>query len=148
MRAKYILSIFLVLAMLISGCKEEPKTTTKGPEPATVGSKGSAEVSAKSPGEVSAKASNEQGEEEKEYFAVFMEGKKVGHAIQTRSEADGKVRTSEDVSITINRMGVPVTVRMSETSIETPEGKPLGFETSQWMGTMEMKMTGRVDPNG
>lgn len=148
MRAKHILSIFLVLVMLVSGCKEEPESTTNRLEPVTVGSKEAVEVSVESADEGSAKAGDEQGGEAKEYFAVFMEGKKVGHAIQSRSEADGKVRTSEDVSITINRMGVPVTIRMSETSIETPEGKPLGFETRQWMGTMEMKTTGRVDPNG
>ncbi len=86
--------------------------------------------------------------DETEYFAVFMEGKKVGYAIQSRSELGGKVSTSEEVSITINRMGIPVTVRMTETSIETFDGKPVGFEVKQLMGTMEMKTTGRVDPNG
>ena len=80
-----------------------------------------------------------------EYLAVFMEGKKVGHAIQSRVEADGKVTTSEKVSITISRAAVPVTIDMTETSIETTEGKPLGFEVIQNLGIMTMKVAGTVD---
>lgn len=147
MRVKCILGICLALIIAVTGCREEPKTTTKEPTGVMKGAdKGKAEF--KAPAEVSVKAPAEQGEEEKEYFAVFMEGKKVGYAIQSRSELGGKVTTSEDVSITINRMGVAVTVRMTETSIETPDGKPLGFETRQLMGAVEMTTTGRVDPNG
>ncbi len=155
MRVKCILGICLALIIAVTGCREEPKTTTKEPTGVMKGAdkvkadfKAPAEVSVKAPGKVSVKATAEQGEEEKEYFAVFMEGKKVGYAIQSRSELGGKVTTSEDVSITINRMGVAVTVQMTETSIETPEGKPLGFETRQLMGAVEMTTTGRVDPNG
>jgi hypothetical protein len=86
--------------------------------------------------------------EEIEYFAVFMEGKKVGYAIQSRIEADGKATTSEDVSITISRVGVPITVKMTETSIETTDAKPIGFETIQDMGVMAMKIVGTVDKQG
>ena len=86
--------------------------------------------------------------EEIEYFAVFMEGKKVGHAIQSRVEADGKVTTSEKVSITISRAAVPVTIDMTETCIETTDGKPLGFEVIQNLGIMTMKMAGTVDEKG
>ena len=44
---------------------------------------------------------------ETEYLAVFMEGKKIGHAIHTRTEAGGEVTTSDDVTITISRLGIP-----------------------------------------
>jgi hypothetical protein len=87
-------------------------------------------------------------QEEKEYFAVFMEGKKVGYAIQSRSVADGKVTTSEDVSIKISRVGIPITIKMIETSIETTDGKPIGFETVQDLGMMTMKVAGTVDEQG
>jgi hypothetical protein len=86
--------------------------------------------------------------EETEYFAVFMEGKKVGYAIQSRIEAGGKVTTSEDVSITISRVGVPITIKMTETSIETTDAKPIGFETVQDLGMMTMKVAGTVDKQG
>ncbi len=88
------------------------------------------------------------GSEETEYFAVFMDGKKVGHAIHNRIEADGKVTSSEKVSMTISRIGVPVTINMTETSIETAGGKPLGFEVIQELGVMIMNIAGTVDPNG
>ncbi|MGB2865289.1 MAG: transglutaminase-like domain-containing protein [Sedimentisphaerales bacterium] len=86
--------------------------------------------------------------DETEYFAVFMEGKKVGHAIQSRVASENKVTTSEDVSITISRGGISMTVEMKETSIETTSGEPLGFETTQKLGAMVMKMTGQVDKQG
>ena len=87
-------------------------------------------------------------EEEIEYSAVFMQGKKVGHAIHTRKVQDEKVTTSEQVSITISRVGVPVTVEMSETTAETIDGKPLSFESVQLLGFMTMKVTGTVNERG
>ena len=86
--------------------------------------------------------------DETEYFAVFMEEKKVGHAIQSRVVSENKVTTSEDVSITISRGGISMTVEMKETSIETTSGEPLGFESTQKLGAMVMKMTGQVDKQG
>lgn len=147
MRAKFILGICLALIIMVTGCKDEPETATREPTGITKGAD-PAKADSKAPATVSVDTTAEPGNGDKEYLAVFMEGKKVGYAIQSRSEVGGKVTTSEEVSITINRMGVAVTVRMTETSIETSEGKPLGFETMQLMGTMEMTTTGRVDPNG
>jgi len=85
---------------------------------------------------------------ETDYLAVFMEGKKVGFAIQSRVVAERKVTTTEKVSITMSRAGVPVTIDATETSIETTEGEPLGFEVSQELGAMTMKVTGTVDKQG
>jgi hypothetical protein len=81
---------------------------------------------------------------ETDYLAVFMEGKKVGHAVHTRTEAAGQVVTKEEVTITISRIGFPVTIEMTETSIETTAGKPLGFESVQGLGAMTMKVAGTV----
>ncbi|MHC4204855.1 MAG: transglutaminase-like domain-containing protein [Planctomycetota bacterium] len=86
--------------------------------------------------------------DDKEYFAIYMEGKKIGHAIQSRVVSDEKVTTSEQVNLTINRGGMAVTIDMKETSIETTRGEPLGFEVTQKLGAMAMKVTGRVDKQG
>lgn len=86
--------------------------------------------------------------DETEYFAVFMEGKKVGHAVQTRTVADGKVTTSEKASITVSRASVSITIETTEISIETTAGVPLGFEAVQNLGIMAMKVVGTVDSNG
>lgn len=87
-------------------------------------------------------------EKETEYLAVFMEGKKVGYAIHTRVEEGAKVTTSEEVSITISRLGFPITVKMTETSVETTAGKPLGFQSIQDLGAMVMKVEGTIGSDG
>jgi hypothetical protein len=88
-------------------------------------------------------------QEEKEYYALFMEGKKVGHAIRTRAVLADKVTTIDDVNMTISRLGAAVTITMTETSVETPDGKPLRFTSLQQLGTMTMmKVAGTIDPNG
>ncbi len=83
-----------------------------------------------------------------EYFAVFMEGKKIGYAIQSRVAADGKVTTSEEVNIQVSRDGVPVSISTTATSIETADGKPLGFEAVQNLGLMVMNISGAVNKQG
>jgi hypothetical protein len=85
---------------------------------------------------------------ETEYFAVFMEGKKVGHTIQSREVAGAKVTTTEKVNITISRANVPVTIDMTETSIETTDGRPLGFEATQELSVVTMKVAGTVNSKG
>jgi len=86
--------------------------------------------------------------DETEYLAIFMEGKKVGHAVESRVVSGEKVTSSEQVSMTISRGGISVTIEMTETSIETTSGEPLGFETTQKLGAMVMKMAGQVDKQG
>jgi hypothetical protein len=93
-------------------------------------------------------ASSKADSDETEYLAVFMEGKKVGHAIETRTVSNDKVTSSEQVSITISRGGISVTIEMTETSIETTSGEPLGFEVTQKLGAMTMKMAGQIDKQG
>jgi len=87
-------------------------------------------------------------EKETEYLAVFMEGKKVGHAIHTRTVDDNKVTTTDEASITVTRFSFPITVKMTETSVETTEGKPLWFESIQDLGAMIMKVSGTVAEDG
>ena len=87
-------------------------------------------------------------EEETEYFALFMQGKKVGHAVHTRRVEGNKVTTSEDVSITLSRVGMPVTVEMTETSVETTAGRPLSFESVQLQCFVTLKVTGTIDDRG
>jgi len=86
--------------------------------------------------------------EEPEYFALFLEGKKVGHAIQSRVVTDGKVTTSIELEITLSRTGIPVSVQTKAITIETIEGKPLGFELEQALGLMSTTTIGTIDEKG
>ena len=80
----------------------------------------------------------EQSEsDETEYFALFMDNQKIGHAIQDRIVEGDKVTTSVKLSITISRTGIPVSISMSSVTIETTDGKPLGFEIEQDLGLLQ-----------
>ncbi len=87
-------------------------------------------------------------EKETDYLAVFMEGKKVGYSVHTRSVKNGRVTTRDKVSITISRIGIPVTIEMTTTSVETTDGKPLRFESNQLLGVATMKTVGVVKADG
>ncbi|MBW8038477.1 MAG: transglutaminase domain-containing protein [Planctomycetes bacterium] len=155
MRVWYLIGVCLVLTLAATGCKKEPEPVPE--ESAAVKSILKSVVTTKktvTEEPVRDKASAEQpvlseaASDEKEYFALFMEGKKVGYAIQSRVVADGNVTTTEKVSMTISRANVPLTINMTETSIETTEGKPLGFKAVQDMSIMTMKVAGTVDEQG
>ncbi|MHC4260067.1 MAG: transglutaminase-like domain-containing protein [Planctomycetota bacterium] len=85
---------------------------------------------------------------EEDYFAVFMEGKKVGYAMHTRKATAEQVVTTDKVNMTITRARVPVTMTATETSIETTDGKPLGFEAEQDYSMMTMQVVGAVNEPG
>ena len=82
---------------------------------------------------------------ETEYFAVFMGGKKIGHSIQSRVTAGGKVTTTQEMSMQVSRGDTPVKVNTKETNIETTDGKPLGFKGVQDLGTRVASVSGVVD---
>lgn len=88
------------------------------------------------------------GAGETEYFAVFMEGRKVGYAVHSRVVAQGKVTTTEKVSIEVSRANIPLTIDMTETSLETTDGKPLAFEVIQQLSAMVIKFSGTVSEHG
>lgn len=165
MKVRYLLCIYLVLILAATGCKKEPESAgaTSLKQPVVVVAESVPEKASTdepipekptSEEPVREKVSAEQAEPEEassgeiEYFAVFMEGKKVGHAIQTRVVTDVNVTTSEEVSITISRADIPITINMTETCIETTDGKPLGFKVVQDMSIMTMNVAGTVDEHG
>ncbi|MDD5326887.1 MAG: transglutaminase-like domain-containing protein [Phycisphaerae bacterium] len=88
------------------------------------------------------------GSEETEYYAVFVDGKKVGHAERSRVVADGKVTTTEKVSMEMSRADIVMVVNTTETCIETTDGKPIGFEAVQDTSLMTMNVSGALDEKG
>ena len=85
---------------------------------------------------------------ETEYFAIFMEGKKVGYAIQNRAVADNKVTTTEEISITVSRLNIPVSIKVVETCVETIEGQPISFKVVQEFSGIAMEIEGKVNKQG
>ncbi|MFA5422881.1 MAG: transglutaminase-like domain-containing protein [Phycisphaerae bacterium] len=85
---------------------------------------------------------------EEQYYAVFIDGQRAGYAVHNRGVNGNEVRTSDRVMMTINRMGVPITIATNETCIETAKGEPIGFEAMQDMSMWRTTMTGRVAADG
>ncbi len=149
MRVWYLVGVCLVLILVATGCKKEPEPVPEKPAPEKpVIEKPTPEKPALEEPTAKKPALKEAAVEVFQHFAVFIEGKKVGYAIQSRVVADGNVTTSEKVSITMSRDNIPVTIETTETSIETTDGRPLGFEVVQDLGVMMMKVTGTVNEQG
>jgi hypothetical protein len=83
-----------------------------------------------------------------DYLTVLVGGKKMGHVKNTR-ETDGKVvTTTQETVLSVNRMGMMITVKVVETAVETPEGKPQAFKSVQDMGIMSQTIEGKIDADG
>ena len=83
-----------------------------------------------------------------EYYAVFLDGSKVGHSIQSRIVTGDRVTTTEAVNMTINRLGKPVLMKTKETCVETLNGEPISFISEQDLGIVTMKTDGTVNKDG
>ena len=81
---------------------------------------------------------------ETDYLAILLQEKKIGYAKHTREVQDGKVITTDSVSMTLGRGGQAVTITSDESHIETTDGKPLGFEMTMTTSGIEQKTVGTV----
>ena len=109
MRAKcFLIACFILSALTVLSCAEKsdqpPEESARRTE--SLQSQTSEE---KKPDKAEAEV-EDTASTEVDYFAVFMEGKKVGYAVQSRIESDGKVTNSEKARLTISRTGIPITV--------------------------------------
>ena len=83
-----------------------------------------------------------------EYYAVFVDGTKVGNAIHSRVVTGEQVTTTETADMTLNRMGKTVPMKTKEICIETVKGEPISFTSEQNMGIVMMKTEGNVGKDG
>ncbi len=93
---------------------------------------------------VHAAAPATQPASEKDYSAVFLEGKKIGHAVHGRTESAGRVTTQENMELTIKSGPLTLKIREEESSVETADGKPLSFRSVQDMGMAKTIVEGNV----
>ena len=118
MKVKCLFGICLVLvAVNAMGCrKKSPSPQEESKHKVELSEQATAKQAAQKPMAVkpeqqsqesaSVKAGSEQSQpEETEYFALFMDGKKVGYAIHRRLVSEGEVTSSEELSLTMSRAG-------------------------------------------
>jgi hypothetical protein len=82
------------------------------------------------------------------YYAIMAEGKKIGHAVETRQVENGIVTTVAEQTMTMHRFGTAVKIYSFEKHVETVEGKPLAFETVSDMSGMSSKVSGKITSDG
>ncbi|MHC4187031.1 MAG: transglutaminase-like domain-containing protein [Planctomycetota bacterium] len=87
-------------------------------------------------------------EKEEEYFAIFMEGAKVGHAINTREVVEEEVFTEHLIYMTVSRFNVPISIRSTETYVETKDGKPLRMMSEMHLSGMPMIVQAFIRDDG
>jgi len=83
-------------------------------------------------------------ETEAQYYAALVDGKKVGHAVMSRTATKQEVTHQVESLLEIRRAGQVAKMRQRETTVETPDGKPLRFSSDQDLGIMSMKVEGTV----
>jgi hypothetical protein len=82
------------------------------------------------------------------YYAIFLNNQKCGYCVQSRDVKQDIVKTSENVNLTINRFGIPITVETLDKTTETIKGEPLSFKSVQNMSMMSTRISGTIEPNG
>ena len=90
-------------------------------------------------------------ETEVEYLAAFLNNQKIGHSVRTRTATPDKVTTTDQMGMSISRLGIVISIKATETTIETPDGKPLAFESViENLGLMNSKTikTGKITDQG
>ncbi|MGA9341085.1 MAG: transglutaminase-like domain-containing protein [Rhodanobacteraceae bacterium] len=82
------------------------------------------------------------------WYTVLLDGRKIGSYETTRDieqGADGqRIVTSQTLDLALQRAGVQLTLGSEETSIESPDGKPLSFLSVSRLSGSETRIEGRV----
>jgi hypothetical protein len=85
---------------------------------------------------------------EQQWMTVLLDGRKVGHSVSERQTIDGRVHSNQRLELTLERSGTRLTLVSDETSIETPEGEPLGFRGEVLLGGDRRRYSGEIDGDG
>lgn len=93
-------------------------------------------------------SAEEKKQEEPRYMAIFLDGKKVGHSIHSRTVVGDRVISTEEMTFTVYRGPQVIRMYTKEIHLETVDGKPLGFEMIQDTGGGVLKRSGVVGPEG
>jgi len=159
MKDKFLIGIcFLLVVINVVGCRKKSDSSQQQSEQQTKVSnhtggqqvaldKSAAEKQLAQESVSTVDVSEAQGDEN-EYFAVFMEGKKAGYAISKRVVSGSEVTTSDEMKITVSRVGISLSIAVTTKMVETSDGKPLSFECIQDMGLMKVETSGSIQPDG
>ncbi|HET9483960.1 MAG TPA: hypothetical protein VFO79_08385, partial [Xanthomonadales bacterium] len=79
------------------------------------------------------------------WMKVVLDGRKIGRLHSTRVVDGDRVVTTEDMAITLDRGGVSLEITSTEQSIETRDGRPLGFRATTAFSGIATEIDGKVE---
>lgn len=79
-----------------------------------------------------------------QWFSVLLDGRKIGSYTSTRLVKGDRVTTEQSLNISFDRAGTEIALGSSETSIETLDGKPIGFSSTTQLSGTETRIEGQV----
>lgn len=82
------------------------------------------------------------------WMKVLLDGRKVGQAESSRSVEGDRVTSTERMTLVVDRAGISLPVRSEETSIETRDGRPLGFVSRTSLSGLESTIEGTLGDDG
>jgi len=81
---------------------------------------------------------------EDQWFTVLLDGRKIGSFETTRELKDGRVVTAQTLDLSIDRAGTAIALTSKETTEETPEGKPVAFQSVSQLSGSETLIEGTL----
>lgn len=79
-----------------------------------------------------------------QWFSVLLDGRKIGSFHLQREARGEQVRTTQTLDITLERAGIRIGLRSSESASETRTGMPLAFESRSQLSGVEQRIQGRI----
>jgi transglutaminase superfamily protein len=79
-----------------------------------------------------------------QWFTVLLDGRKIGSFESTRIMHGSEVVTTQTLDLSIERAGVSVALTSKETTEETADGKPLGFQSLSKLSGGETTIEGTL----
>lgn len=85
---------------------------------------------------------------EENWMSVLLDGRKIGHMLDTRKVIGDQVITTQSMEISIERAGISIVFSNEETSTETRDGKPLSFSSRSKISGMKSVVRGQLRDDG
>jgi len=78
------------------------------------------------------------------YYALMLGPTKCGYSVGRFERQGQKILYHNLTKIKIARIGIPIEVGQELNTVETPDGKPLGFSTITKMAGQDIRVTGKI----
>jgi len=86
-------------------------------------------------------------ETEMTWLKVAIDGRKVGHVVQTREVDGDRVVTIERMELTMDRTGISIAMATEQRSVETRDGRPLSFASTLSLSGISTIQAGEIVGN-